>query len=120
MSFGTAGGVPGRATVGDVVLADGCLFLDRLRTRNKNAFDWGLWGGGCMPTPRMAAELGLKSGILASQIGYSVTALQEVRKRHFLRHLYIKMLILPRQARDKHRESTQKKMPFSHRTSLAR
>ena len=77
MSFGTAGGVPGRATVGDVVLADGCLFLDRLRTRNKNAFDWGLWGGGCMPTPRMAAELGLKSGILASQIGYSVTALQE-------------------------------------------
>jgi hypothetical protein len=83
VSFGTAGGVPGRATVGDVVLADGCLFLDRLRTRNKNAFDWGLWGGGCMPTPRMAAELGLKSGILASQIGYSVTALQEVRKRHF-------------------------------------
>ena len=35
VSFGTAGGVPGRALVGDVILADGCLFLDRLRTRNK-------------------------------------------------------------------------------------
>ena len=77
VSFGTAGGVPGRATVGDVVLADGCLFLDRLRTRDKNAFDWGLWGGGCIPTPKMSEALGLKTGILASQIGYSVTALQE-------------------------------------------
>jgi hypothetical protein len=27
----------------------------------------------------------------------------------FLRHLYIQMMILPRQARDKHRESTQKR-----------
>jgi hypothetical protein len=31
------------------------------------------------------------------------------RKRHFLSHLYIKAIILPRQARDKHRESTPKK-----------
>ena len=32
-------------------------------------------------------------------------------KRHFLRcHLYIKCIILPRQARDKHRESTQKRV----------
>jgi hypothetical protein len=30
-------------------------------------------------------------------------------KRVFSRHLYIKCIILPRQARDKHRESTQKK-----------
>ena len=37
----------------------------------------------------------------------------QVRKRHFLRHLYIKINILPRQARDKHRETTQKKVPFS-------
>ena len=29
-----------------------------------------------------------------------------VRKRVFLRHLYIKMIILPRQARDKHRENS--------------
>jgi hypothetical protein len=31
------------------------------------------------------------------------------RKRHFLSHLYIKAIILPRQARDKHRESTPKR-----------
>ncbi len=42
ISFGTAGGISKRG-VGDVVLAEGCLFLDRLRTRDKNAFDWGLW-----------------------------------------------------------------------------
>jgi hypothetical protein len=35
-----------------------------------------------------------------------------VRKRHFLRHLYIKINILPRQARDEHRENS-KKVPFS-------
>jgi hypothetical protein len=35
-----------------------------------------------------------------------------VRKRHFLRHLYIKCIILPRQARDKHRENS-KEVPFS-------
>ena len=34
-----------------------------------------------------------------------------VKKRHFLRcHLCIKCMILPRQARDKHRESTQKRV----------
>jgi hypothetical protein len=35
-------------------------------------------------------------------------------KRHFLCHSYIKCIILPRQARDKHRESTQKKSGVSH------
>jgi hypothetical protein len=35
-----------------------------------------------------------------------------VRKTYFLRHLYIKTIILPRQARDKHRESTQKIVTF--------
>jgi len=34
------------------------------------------------------------------------------RKQPCLSHLYIKTIILPRQARDKHRESTQKKIPF--------
>ena len=35
----------------------------------------------------------------------------QVRKRVFLRHLVLKMIVLPRQARDKHstRESTQKR-----------
>jgi hypothetical protein len=69
--------VPGRATVGDVCLARGCLFLDRLRTRDKNAFDWGLWGGGCIPAPQLESQLGLVPVALASQIGYSVTPLQE-------------------------------------------
>jgi hypothetical protein len=32
---------------------------------------------------------------------------QTVKKRHFLRHLHIKCIILPRQARDKHRENSQ-------------
>ena len=37
---------------------------------------------------------------------------KNLRKTAFLSHLYLKTNILPRQARDKHRESTQKKMPF--------
>jgi hypothetical protein len=32
----------------------------------------------------------------------------QVRKCHFLRHLYINAIILPRQARDKHRENSKK------------
>jgi len=33
-------------------------------------------------------------------------------KRHFLGHLYIKCIILPRQARDKHRENSKKSGVF--------
>jgi hypothetical protein len=32
----------------------------------------------------------------------------------FLRHLYVKVILLPRQARDKHRESTQKRRARTH------
>jgi hypothetical protein len=36
-----------------------------------------------------------------------------LRKTAFLRcHLYIKTIILPRQARDKHRENSKKDVPF--------
>ena len=35
-----------------------------------------------------------------------------LRKTAFLSHLYMKTIMLPRQGRDQHRESTQKKMPF--------
>jgi hypothetical protein len=39
---------------------------------------------------------------------------RQVRKRVFLRsHFILNMIILPRQARDKHRESTQKRVVFS-------
>ena len=35
-----------------------------------------------------------------------------LRKTAFLRHLYIKMIILPRQAQDKHRENSKKDAVF--------
>jgi len=41
----------------------------------------------------------------------------QVRETVFLSHLCIKTIILPRQARDKHRESTQNR-PFSRRPFL--
>jgi hypothetical protein len=48
-----------------------------------------------------------------------VDAWNAVRKRVFLRcHLYIKMIILPRQARDKQRESTQKRTRFCRLSQL--
>ena len=46
----------------------------------------------------------------------------QVRQTHLLRHFILKMIVLPRQARDKHKESTQNEMRFlifvivSHRT----
>jgi len=46
------------------------------------------------------------------RLRYKDEELTQVRKRHFLRHLYIECIILPRQARDKHRENS-KKVPFS-------
>jgi hypothetical protein len=62
-----------------------------------------LGGGSDLPLPRSALPP-LLAGLQA-----------RCGKRHFLRcHLYIKCIILPRQARDKHRErSTQKTRPVS-------
>ena len=37
---------------------------------------------------------------------------RQVRKTHLLRHFILEMIILPRQARDKHRGNTQKEMRF--------
>eukprot|EP01046_Picozoa_sp_COSAG06_P011810 COSAG06_NODE_679_length_13142_cov_15.143832_16_plen_443_part_00 len=45
---------------------------------------------------------------------------QWCEKRHLLSHLYIKTNILPRRAWDKHRESTQKRVPFFLRYQLFR
>ena len=48
----------------------------------------------------------------------------KVRKRVFSRHLYIEMIILPRQARDNHRENSKQSTvflqlhPFAHHSSL--
>ena len=44
-------------------------------------------------------------------------ASDQVRKRHFLSHLYIKCIILPRQARDKHRENSKKGRFLAERLS---
>jgi hypothetical protein len=48
----------------------------------------------------------LSGGDKISLTNYSKA--EQARKRHFLRHLYIKCIILPRQARDKHRENSKK------------
>ena len=50
------------------------------------------------------------SGILGPAPGTSPAAHGSVRKPHLLSSLYVKLMILPRQARDKHRKSTQKEM----------
>eukprot|EP01046_Picozoa_sp_COSAG06_P066339 COSAG06_NODE_16692_length_986_cov_1.705750_1_plen_203_part_00 len=42
----------------------------------------------------------------------TIEGLQRCEKRHFLSHLYIKTNILPRQARDKHRENSKKSGVF--------
>ena len=57
---------------------------------------------------------------LKSNVAKDLRTRGKVRKRHFLRHLYIKCIVLPRQARDKHRESTQKRMAFSYRRPARR
>eukprot|EP01046_Picozoa_sp_COSAG06_P006561 COSAG06_NODE_310_length_17775_cov_9.971374_4_plen_132_part_00 len=47
----------------------------------------------------------------------------QVRKRIFMRRFVLQMIVLPREARDKHRESTQKEMRFccrATRPSLSR
>ena len=50
--------------------------------------------------------------LLVRRTAFWHLTLAKVKKRHFLSHLYIKTMILPRQARDKQRESTQKKCRF--------
>ena len=43
----------------------------------------------------------------------------EVKKTHLLRHLMLKMIILPRQARNKHRENPKKKCALLQMTTIA-
>jgi hypothetical protein len=44
----------------------------------------------------------------------AVVVPEELRKPAFLSHLYIKTIILPRQAQDKHRETIKQRCRFSH------
>ena len=55
----------------------------------------------------------------ASRRGGSVCC-SSVRKTHLSRHFTLKLIILQRQARDKHRESTQKEMRWSQATQRSR
>jgi nucleoside phosphorylase len=73
VSFGTAGGVSGKAAIGDAIFASGCVFIDRLRTSSKTAHDWGVHGGPVVPAERMVRDLNLVEGLLGSQISYTVT-----------------------------------------------
>jgi nucleoside phosphorylase len=77
ISFGTAGGIVGKVKIGDVVVGEGTIFVDRIRTSNKNSFDWGIYGG---PSMRCSGSIGshcnLARGIVGSQINYSVNEVQ--------------------------------------------
>jgi CRP-like cAMP-binding protein len=71
--------------------------------------------GETIPTPQSTTGLAqTDSSNLYTPGGSTDWSKVRCEKRHFLSHLYIKMLILPRQARDKHRENS-KKGPFSCR-----
>jgi hypothetical protein len=65
----------------------------------------------CAPPLRLSLCVCV-SHVLTQRAADLESPLRRLRKTAFLSHLYIKTNILPRQARDKHRESTQKKMPF--------
>jgi len=76
VSFGTAGGNVNIVSVADCVIGSGCVFVDRTRTSSKSSFDWGVFGGPTLRTERLRDHLGVKEGILGSQISYSVNDLQ--------------------------------------------
>merc|ERR1712187_356591 len=77
INFGTSGGFPNTCKVGDVILVDACLFLDRLRFKNATAFEWGIWGGATIPAKTLQKDLNLKVGTVGSQIQYSITDVQQ-------------------------------------------
>ena len=56
----------------------------------------------------------LRVGVVAAAV------IMVLRKTAFLSNLYIKTIILPRQARDKHRENSNKRCRFSHQRPGAR
>ena len=76
ISFGTCGGVLPQVQIGDALLASGCVFVDRIRTSSKHAFDWGVFGGPTLPTPRLCQALGLRQGLVGSQVSYEISQVQ--------------------------------------------
>jgi hypothetical protein len=68
--------------------------------------------------PRQARDSGDPEGNIIGRSAFTraictVRSPLRCEKRHFLRHLYIKTIILPRQARNKHRENSKKEWRFS-------
>jgi hypothetical protein len=59
-----------------------------------------------------SAKASLGDGRVGRHGEAAVRALDRVRKTPLLGHLYIKCIILPRQARDKHRENSKKSGVF--------
>ena len=43
------------------MLTNNCFHIDRLRTKDQNSFEWGLWGGESIATPNMVKDLNLIS-----------------------------------------------------------
>ena len=62
----------------------------------------------CLSASSVASQARLAVGEAVCVYTPGTTSCVGCEKRHFLSTFYIKMIILPRQARDKHRESTQK------------
>ena len=68
---------------------------------------------------RVVAQVAAVVGLMVRAVAQRGEELA-VRKRHCLRRLYLKTIILPRQARDKHREGTQKRTRFCRLRNAAR
>eukprot|EP01046_Picozoa_sp_COSAG06_P006214 COSAG06_NODE_289_length_18231_cov_20.202515_18_plen_167_part_00 len=65
-------------------------------------------------TTRWTQQLSLRLGSTSARLcRWTSVASQASVCAILLSHLYIKTIILPRQARDKHRENSKKKTPFS-------
>jgi hypothetical protein len=69
---------------------------------------------GCATSRRRGARIGWRTPTSRRSSAGRETSrgCRGCEKRHFLRHLYVKAIFLPRRVRDKHRESTQKRVAF--------
>ena len=57
-----------------------------------------------LQVPLAGSKLWHRSSVMVHMNDLLTQPIAQVRKQHFLSHLYIKVIFLPRQARDKHRE----------------
>jgi hypothetical protein len=95
------------------------LFVRRRSCLTRNCFYFSVWRHdtlsqqqGDFQFPMANYTTSVVGNVSIEWIARVVGESKARKRQHFLRHLYIKCIILPRQARDKHRESTQKKCRF--------